>query len=309
MMTFRSNKFYFVTVFIAAILAISAFISNVQAQQSKIFESGIISGVSYASTDFENINMTNGALNLNFPLAGLQGRGQAGHVYTLRYNSKLWSTVTNEIYNPHWEPNWTTQEFLADSAEGGWHDSDKYQVSTRDRFERGDYPNGDPCTANVVWQLAYRKKVEVGFPDSSKVEFRPAGYSDVPPGGTADDGGYFNVDTQGRVTTVTWQGGGICNHTTSTATGARMTYYSSDGSGMRLTFANAESLGYIWELSMPDGSKVLNLAGGVQRIVDRNGNYVESATVTLPDGTQTSGWVDQFGRYIARTKAETPNIA
>ncbi|QYO65806.1 hypothetical protein [Leptolyngbya sp. 7M] len=75
--------------------------STLLGQESKIVEGGVISGIPYASTQFEDINLTNGALNLNFPLASLKGRGSVSHSYALRYNSKLWQTVTNPVYNPN----------------------------------------------------------------------------------------------------------------------------------------------------------------------------------------------------------------
>ena len=287
-------------------LLIAIVAQNVVAQKSKIVQSGVVGGVPYASTEFENINLTNGNLNLNFPLASLQGRGQAGHGYFLRYSSKLWSSVTNPVYNSNWPTNPTYQNFLSESVDAGWKDSEYYETNVSDRQSGMDMPNGNPCVLDIQWTLAYRWKVEVNFPDGRKVEFKPSGHSDIPPGGTASDGGYFNVHPSGSVTSVHGPAN-ACYLEGSTPTGAKTVYYSADGSGMRLIFANAESLGYVSEISMPDGSKITNEIGGSQRVTDRNGNYVRSALVTLPDASQAPGWVDQVGRYIARKVGVAPN--
>lgn len=257
-------------------------------QKSKLVESGVVNGVPYASTDFEDINLTNGNLNINFPLAGLQGRGQAGFTYHLRYSSKLWQTITNPIENPFYEPNPTYQNFMAEANDAGWQDGAVFSINIWDRGSTIDYPTINPSDPTVQWMLSYKWKVEMSFPDGRKVEFRPIGHSDVPSSGSGTRG-YFTVHPNGT-------------------DGLRTTYYSSDGSGMRLTFANneASTLGYVWEVSMPDGSRIVQLSTG-QRIIDRNGNYVETATVTLPDSTQLPGWRDQVGRYVAVKKNYAAN--
>ena len=101
-------------------------VQSVFAQPSKIVQGGVIAGVPYASTDFEDINLTNGALNLHFPLATLQGRGGVTHGFGLRYSSKLWTTITNPVYNPFYEPDPTYQTFMAFSYDAGWQDNSAY---------------------------------------------------------------------------------------------------------------------------------------------------------------------------------------
>lgn len=300
-MTDKINKLHFVFGFVLFVIFVS--FTSVSAQKSKIVEGGIVNGVPYASTDFENINLTNGNLNLSFPLASLQGRGSSGFTYSLHYNSKLWQAMSNPVYGQNGQI--TYQDFLGGTEEGGWEDLGWYQLSVRNRNAGMDAPTGNICQGPlaIAWRLAYRWKVELKAPDGSKIEFRPTGYSDIPPGGTAADGGYFNVHPDGRVSTLT----GNCTPVDTPPTNTPTTYYSSDGSGMRLTFSNNETAaGYVWELSMPDGSKVVQTSNG-QRIIDRNSNYVETATITLPDGSQAPGWIDQVGRYIARKKNSSAN--
>ena len=273
--------------------------STLLGQESKIVEGGVISGIPYASTQFEDINLTNGALNLNFPLASLKGRGSVSHSYALRYNSKLWQTVTNPVYNPNWPVDPTYQNFMADTYDSGWQDNGHYYYILWNRNMTLDFPGGDICSNGQAWAYAYRWKLEMVAPGGRKIEFRPIGFSDIPPGQSDDRGGYFNVHPDGKVTTVQWSGS-VCYGVDSTPSGNRTTYYSSDGSGIRLTFANQEQLGFVWEMSMPDGSRIIEKVGGGQKIIDRNGNFIESTTITLPDSSQAPGWIDEVGRWIAR---------
>ncbi len=61
---------------------------------------GFYAGGSFALSDIENINMTNGNLMLNFPLANLPtGRGEVGASINLTYNSKILDARSVEIYN------------------------------------------------------------------------------------------------------------------------------------------------------------------------------------------------------------------
>ena len=303
-MTNRSSQTNSFASGILAALLLTLFLSEVMsAQQSKIVEGGVVNGIPYASTGFENINMTNGNLSLSFPLASLQGRGQASFSYYMTYNSKLWRTQSNPVYNPHYQPNPTYQNFLGDSLEGGWRVGDAYELNVWNRQSGMDAPTGNVCSLGTRWMLVHQWKVTIDAPDGRKIEFRPTGYSDIEPGSNPGIGtGYFAVQPNGSVNSVSGSSSN-CNHSTSPPTYQRTTYYSSDGSGIRLTFANGEPLGFVWEMSMPDGSKIAQLPGK-QRITDRNGNYVEQAIVTLPDSSQASGWIDQVGRYVAR-KADT----
>src|SRR5690606_22692966 len=147
-----------------------------------------------------------------------------------------------------------------------------------------DIPHGVTCPSDLFFTMLYKWKVEMVAPDGRKIEFRPAGHSDAAPGGNSAYGGYFNVHPDGSVTNSV-----NCAAVTTQPSGDRMTYYSSDGSGIRLTFANAEQLGFVWEMSMPDGSRVIEKVGGGQKIMDRNGNFIESAVITLPDSSQAGG--------------------
>src|ERR1041384_2277119 len=53
--------------------------------------SGISSMGSYVSTELGNVNLSNGALNINIPLGTVGGRGNVAIPLTLSYSSKIWS--------------------------------------------------------------------------------------------------------------------------------------------------------------------------------------------------------------------------
>lgn len=72
---------------------------------SRDSEKGFVPGVPYASSDAENINLTNGNLAFSFPLGSLpQGRGAATAGLFLRYNSKLWKKQIEYIPEEAVEP-------------------------------------------------------------------------------------------------------------------------------------------------------------------------------------------------------------
>ena len=73
----------FVTVILSAVLPSYA--------QNGVPDRGVKAGNSYSISDIENVNLTNGNLMLNIPLASLPGRGSGpGVKVSLRYDSKLW---------------------------------------------------------------------------------------------------------------------------------------------------------------------------------------------------------------------------
>src|SRR6185295_1605453 len=90
-----------------------------------------------------------------------------------------------------------------------------------------------------------------------------------------------------------------CSGNTSVSTSG-MTYYSTDGTYMRLVIAHDGNVFYgdnLWTLYMPDGTRVTG-GGANQRIYDRNENYVEIGNVTI-NGQAAFGIADQLGRGIS----------
>lgn len=129
----------------------------------------------------------------------------------------------------------------------------------------------------------------MSFPDGSTHEFAPYGYP-----GTS--GGYYRIGPDGY--------GRDAYGTFTLLTTGMMTYYSTDGSYLRLDvmhdFANDGWENNPWILSLPDGGKVKFNEPGTSglRIYDSNNNYIEVQNIILPNGNPANKVVDQFNRSI-----------
>lgn len=271
-----------------ALIAIS--VCDVKGQE-KNPQRGFQPGNSYALSQLESINTTNGNLILNIPLGQLPpGRGTLSGGISLRYNSKLYDSDVAEL--PDDSNQLGLQNMVIPTNQGvgigGWAYSSpvnySLRVINRAEVEGGPYqcslPVGpDDSRATYIW------KVKVIYPDGAEREFRPYGYNDV----LSD--GYFNVDPNtGDVKSIN----GSCGLVAGTTATNPMTYFSTDGTYTRLTI----NRGVGWTLSFPDGSRFVSDSSG-QFLYDKNGNYLKNGTVTLPNGHQVSGLLDEFGRYVA----------
>jgi YD repeat-containing protein len=288
--------------------------------QDKHTEQNLQPGIPYSISDIENINLTNGNLMFNFGFGGVSGRGSAAAGISLKYNSKLYESHVMTTLDV--SQNMSPQRFLRLDHEGGWQYDSDYRLRVINRNDELDEPIqvGGGC-AMPNHDGVYVWKLMMYLPDGSQHEFRPTGYSDneYNSGGTAvyDGNGYFNVSTTGEQNVMVWSsdsssacpGGTIYSTAIHTFQdpNPQMTYYSTDGTFMRLEIPNGQGVHPLrWTLYMPDGSRVtkgeLDGQGNPlpQRIYDRNGNFVTKATVTLPDSSTAPGYIDQFGRYIAR---------
>jgi RHS repeat-associated protein len=248
---------------------------------------------SFSLADFESINTTNGNLILRFPLGQLPpGRSALRGGFYLHYNSKLYDTFIGPATDITGQT--SLQNLLRDSIEAGWHFSFRYDliVTNRNNEIDGGYEQAaiNACnstgSSTVQNELAtHIWKVKMRFPDGSEHIFRPSGYAD----GNGD--GYFNVDTQGNVRFFGCSGSGSgcsCSLTQGTDPNPRMTYYTADGSYLRLTVERNQD----WTLYYPDGSKVVS-QGPLQRVCDRNGNCYDIINNTI---------IDDAGRSVSFTR-------
>lgn len=257
---------------------------------------GAANGASYSVSDIETINLTNGNLMLNIPLAELpKGRGSIGQSLSLMYNSKLYSTGTDELMDITSQMSLQTR--LLPNHDGGWHyvRPSYYTMEVTSRLANNPWVD---CNAGPYefGKNAYLWKVEMTFPDGSRKLFRPSGYSDY----YADD--YYNITANGYQYYVSSVpdgfGGYSCSASDSSVTASPMTYYSTDGSYMKLvvdhdsTPGNKSGTNNTWTLYLPDGGKITGGIGTNTRIYDRNGNYVE-------------GMTDNVGRSITITAGST----
>ncbi len=242
-----------------------------------------------------------------------RGRGAAARGFGLKYNSKLYETHVMTTLDT--QGDMSPQNFIRGDYEGGWKYDTDFDLRVINRNDGLEEPLqiSDSC-GKPNYKAVYIWKLIMYFPDGTQHEFRPTGYSDTSQsfyGQLQTGDGYFNVDTTGLTNDLSYGSiAGPCpNYQTVLVPGqdpnSHMTYYSTDGTFMRLEIPNGQSTRYpaTWTLYMPDGSKVTRgEQGGTlpQRIYDSNGNFVTSSQVTLPDSSIVTGHVDQFGRYVAR---------
>lgn len=220
---------------------------------------------SYSFGDIETISTTSGNLMLDIPLASLPaGRGgHPGFQLRLAYNSKIWNGNADKAPNPDRPQQTIDVVWLTGSSEGNWRYNipKNYHWFLDNRNSHGVvYPPSD-LRSTHIWKL------KLLFPDGSLREMRPYGFND------GVDDGYFAVQPS-----------------------AGMSYFSTDGSFLRLDIGAPG----VWTLSFPDGTKVMNVSSGVQRVVDRHGAYIERQLVTNWNGTGHNADVitDQLGRSI-----------
>lgn len=249
---------------------------------------GFQPGGSYALSDIETINTTNGNLILNLTLGKLApGRGGLSGQLSLHYDSKLYDSRTQ--YYEDWEhpifgePQVVIRNMLMTSDQGGWHYGAGYELQLIDRMSQ--YPP-EIAPQYPATETIRHYKVKVSFPDGSVHEFLPRGF------GSPLEEGYYDIRPDGWQTRFT--GGYVQDVPYLTNT---LTYYTFDGTYIKLEIQHDSDGNWWnnpWSLYFPDGTKVTNLG---TRITDRNGNYVEWSNVTY-NGHPATQLMDQLGRKI-----------
>jgi hypothetical protein len=230
---------------------------------------GFMPGASYSVSDVENISLTNGNVNLTIPLASLPpiAGGKLNFTLNAIYNSKLWNITRHENLGGTFNgcPNWVVDTPQVSDV-GGWVIGGGYRINFREVRDDFDYaipdtPPGGPygsCENDYAeYQRLFntwRRVVLVG-PDGAEHELRPTdGYQ--PYGGNARSY-LFNYykDTPDTIN-------------------APMRYYSFDGSFL-WAIINPSSYSTRWTLYLKDGTRVVQLSNGIQRIIDTNGNSIK----------------------------------
>jgi RHS repeat-associated protein len=255
----------------------------VQAQNPTQPKRGFYPAGSYALSDLESINTANGNAILRIPLVSLPaGRGGLSAGVGLFYNSKIWESYSYE--DGRFEDGSSATELRPSNA-GGWRYGVRYEPQLVHRYDENQ-PTHVYCVQShledhYVWKLKMR------FPDGSEHIFRPSGRTDE----LGDN--FFRFSPDGWM----WTCGQPETHPVTTG----MTYYSADGTFMRLTFApdgDHDWSNNAWTLSLPDGTRVTGSgAEAPERIYDRNNNYVEIRNITY-NSHPASEIADQLGRHI-----------
>src|SRR6185369_8425791 len=143
-----------------------------QAQNPVQPKRGFYPAGSYALSDIESINTTNGNVILKIPLASLPaGRGGSAAGVGLYYNSKPYETFSYQEGRFE-DGSYSTQ--LRASDTGGWRYGFKYDVQYIERSEESQTLH--PTCGQID---SYIFKVKMKFPDGSEHVFRPSGYDDA----------------------------------------------------------------------------------------------------------------------------------
>jgi YD repeat-containing protein len=243
---------------------------------------------SYALTDLEDINTVNGNMIFRVPLASLpHGRGGSpGAKAGVFYNSKIYDTQT--IFKYSSASQWVATSQLVDnpSDDGGWSYGFEYKLELELRNDQYPFGGMPQCPASEAYQIY---KLKMDFPDGSRREFRPAGYTDF----TND--GFFQIRPDGYVY--------ACPGANPSWIYAPLTYFSTDGTYLRLVIEHDDETGdwfnNPWTLYFPDGQRItFNEPGAAgQRFYDRNNNFTEVRGITY-NGHPAHQLIDQLNRSI-----------
>jgi RHS repeat-associated protein len=279
---------------------------------------------SYALTDLETVNTVNGNTMFRIPLASLPaGRGGLSANLSLMYSSKLWDTPLVQVPDPNNYQQRVTRYYLKNSPQSGWRYGFEYKlqlVNKLDGYMYSDYAPNCETEAPAGTDYASRIwKLQMIFPDGSVHEFVPQGYQSAYY--TYGDG-YYKIRPDGLLTHCVchryldeW----TCSQPNDLVTSNTMSYYSTDGTYLRLDIPHDETTGMTnkaWTLYLPDGGRVTSYGmtdtsgtsnvEGPERIYDRNNNYIEIQKTTSNNHPATR-IVDQMNRSIMIEYGAAPN--
>jgi len=154
---------------------------NSRAQEAARPERGLVPNGSFSVSDIENINLLNGNVNINIPLASLPpiAGGKLSWTVSAQYNSKVWN-ITREQRND--DPlTWAPYSVDYPGAESGWSIGSRYLILFRnanDDFQRLSYP-ANSGTRYAVYDVAKRTgepsaaRSTVGEGQSLKIRLKP----------------------------------------------------------------------------------------------------------------------------------------
>ncbi len=235
---------------------------------------GVVPNGSYSISDIEKINLQNGNLNLEIPLASLPpiAGDKLGWTLKAHYNSKLWNMNRVELIGER--SDLSLVPYVVDTPElsdlGGWRISGQYEIEIRDARSEFDYqlpPVEDEPDYSLMNNYNWYKVV-LRTPDGAEHELRPMDHSPF-----------------GGVRTFMYS-----YYSASPYTHGTMRYYSFDGSHIYATVTAQNN----WTVILPDGTKVIQTTDGIQRLQDTNGNKIKIFT----NGTGTHYQDEQTGREI-----------
>jgi len=235
----------------------------------------------YAPDKLENVNLANGNFMVNIPLATVGARGSVSYTVTLSHHGKLWTSRHNPevITDPfggstiihHFQPDYGDGvETLPNEITlgGGWFILKAPAIKTKTFGIDARRTHPSPG-----WYYYVLTKLWLVLPDGSEIELRDEATRGAPaPGPTPDPVNYPLTDRdRGRV----WK--------------------SVDGSA--ITYIKDTSTLFSGWVFMPDGTRFrINSGARCDKIIDRNGNYINIAYDTPTTGAVT--YTDQLGRQV-----------
>ncbi len=223
---------------------------------------GVSSLATQSASEIDNVNLQNGNVSMQLPLASLPPISGGKLSYTLHayYNSALWKSRKAEYVGENTggscPETYSTTEVVP-REEGGWKIGGRYQIIFRDAREDFDYvqPTDYLCGGLEYYLMDGRFfKPILRMPDGSEHEMRIDGSFTTYGGNHEYLAGYYKSQT-----------GYLDNPFTSTT--VRM--YTIDGSFIAVDYGSDGSYG----IYLKDGTVVTPVTLG-QRISDRNGNSI-----------------------------------
>jgi RHS repeat-associated protein len=245
---------------------------------------GLAAGASFSVSDIDNVNLSNGNVNISIPLASLPpiAGGKLKLDLNAIYNSKLWDVVRTEK-GLGGQTGGCQSTFLASepqmSDNGGWRvGGASYVLLFHDAMEDVGYLVPSQQCDITEWTLLQNrwKKLVLTTPDGATHELRPTDAYQPYSGSREYLHGYYK-DTPDTI------------H-------APMRYYSYDGSHL-WAVVNQSGSATSWTVYMPDGTQIIQTSNAIQRIKDTNGNSIKFYSDTQGSHIQD----EQTGREIKMT--------
>ncbi len=236
------------------------------------------------TSGIDNINLQNGNVSLQIPLASLPpvAGGKLSYSLTAYYNSSLWNAYRNEarghLQNSGCDALYTTEVVLP-ADNGGWRIGGQYEIEFRDARADFDYldPDSTTCYDSEFYLMAGRFfKPILKMPDGSEHEMRIDGYFPTYTGNRQHLYNYYR-----------YQG------TNAVPFGSPIRLYTVDGTYVTATYDPSGS----YTIYLKDGTQISPATGG-QRIKDTNGNTILNGTRTVGGNSENFIKDEQTGREI-----------
>lgn len=264
-------------------------------------KAGASTASTYAADKIETVNLANGNLSMNVPLASVGGRGSAGFTLALSYNSKLWSSEHERVetgQDPFGSPTNYYHHYYARFDEGSMSSPNRLTLGSGWSISLGPALKmrrvnigGHPCSGTINsrntcydWVLT---KLSLVLPDGGEVELR----DQYTQGAPHYVGGVYGAGDRwrGRV----WQAGD----------GSAATFVSDADNGV----VNDQLAGWVF---LADGTRLrmeadqYGQSAHCIKIADRNGNFV---TIDQNPTTYTTTYTDELGRQVVLGSA-SPSV-